>query len=349
MQTALGAMCNKRKTTWRKVFTGDPSKREAQVTAARAELDKPGGLFDLAERRGVAKDLIDRCDTHATARCGRAFASAEVLTKHQLASCVCRGITCRHHGCSVMCAARHVVLHEHRCGRRPVQCGHNGGCGAMVAYEDAAVHVAQLCPRRSVPCPFAAVGCTPRGGLLAEALVEHCHGPPPMMWMRALAAATAVPPTYQSEESSAEKEEAPWTKPLPEGRQGVNLVPLSSRSDPEAELDISEGVHHHLLLAVRTITAQGNQIEELRRELADSRTASERNRVALATLQTEFIGQVGVAMTAREKETKAVEKKCDANRVAAAKKVAHAESRVLALETHLKKVARDVEVLHFSK
>jgi hypothetical protein len=50
------------------VFTGSKDKRETDLAAARAELDKDHGIFGRAERMKVATHAINKFDTSASAR-----------------------------------------------------------------------------------------------------------------------------------------------------------------------------------------------------------------------------------------------------------------------------------------
>lgn len=301
-------------------------------------------------RHGKQSGRLTVSPTCPPRSCDRVFPTPAALKQHESEGCEFRTVVCPHGGCSEQVSARLLAVHESRCGRRPVQCGHNGGCGALIAAEDATSHVAHLCPRRSVPCPFASAGCRPPGGLLAEALASHCHGPPPTSWMRALAAASAGSnPEHTSTHSAsslspgaAAAADAPWAKHPIEGRQGDRIVTPTIRSDPEAELDISEGIHHHMVLMARTIEAQRIAIEELRKEAAAARADREQMRSAMAAMRGGIIAELAVGVAAGVKERKATDKALSASKAAWEKRAGKIESHVSSVDTQLRKVTHEV-------
>eukprot|EP00038_Savillea_parva_P021551 m.35305 g.35305 ORF g.35305 m.35305 type:complete len:509 (+) comp5267_c0_seq1:319-1845(+) len=410
VETALKAVSAASKSTWRKMFaSAGSSKWETEVQAVVTLLQhKNCTVFSETERYNTAVGIVKQYDTEGAARCRESFPSPKALEAHKESTCPFRPIACQHDGCTQVCAARLLALHETHCKKRPVLCNHLGGCGAVMAAEDEDDHVRHTCLRRMVPCPFACVGCVPPGGKLhAEALADHCHGPPPTAWMHALAAATTTdtttttdgvdaagaarsstsdppaigtstktsttsptttttssPPTQHGTETDTHTDTAhdhdvhsptggitvpcPPHAPLnptdhPEAYQ--RPVTPRPRSDPEAELDIGEGVHHHMLLMAQTIVKQGETIEALQEALAAMQKAHAETHALLVGLQTGTVAGLVADMVVQAKHNKALDKQCKANKGASDTKASQIESRIATLEKKLGTVNNQVAVL----
>jgi hypothetical protein len=83
--------------------------------------------------------------------------------------CRFRGILCPH-GCGLAMSICAAAAHDEQCKAKLVACEL---CGELVPRSKRKIHADSVCRRRSVPCPFAELGCCEP--LVAEGVQAHCE------------------------------------------------------------------------------------------------------------------------------------------------------------------------------
>jgi hypothetical protein len=108
--------------------------------------------YSVQEREGVVRALIRRLDRFYAHHCPLPNCST---------ACSFAAHRCPNSGCMSQFSLKWWGEHDANCDWKDIPCPLQ--CGRVVVRRNADAHLAQECIMRPFPCPYARVGCTPRG------------------------------------------------------------------------------------------------------------------------------------------------------------------------------------------
>ncbi|CAI5978550.1 unnamed protein product [Closterium sp. NIES-65] len=142
---------------------------EDKVASLAQQLEE-SDLLDKALRINLAQSLIRRVDAAGTAHCSAQFGTVTGLNSHQ-ERCPFEEVQCANAPCWERVSRYRMGVHDKKCPLKILPC--RQGCRLTIARAGMERHCATDCGMKSVPCPYAPMGCTLP--LLQKDVAKHCR------------------------------------------------------------------------------------------------------------------------------------------------------------------------------
>ncbi|CAI5525164.1 unnamed protein product [Closterium sp. Naga37s-1] len=142
---------------------------EDKVASLAQQLEE-SDLLDKALRINLAQSLIRRVDAAGTAHCSAQFGTVAGLNSHR-ERCPFEEIPCANTPCWERVSRYRMGVHDKKCPLKMLPC--RQGCRLTIARAGMERHCATDCGMKSVPCPYAPMGCTLP--LLQKDVAKHCR------------------------------------------------------------------------------------------------------------------------------------------------------------------------------
>ncbi|CAI7845246.1 unnamed protein product [Closterium sp. NIES-54] len=142
---------------------------EDKVASLAQQLEE-SDLLDKALRINLAQSLFRRVDAAGTAHCSAQFGTVAGLNSHR-ERCPFEEIPCANTPCWERVSRYRMGVHDKKCPLKMLPC--RQGCRLTIARAGMERHCATDCGMKSVPCPYAPMGCTLP--LLQKDVAKHCR------------------------------------------------------------------------------------------------------------------------------------------------------------------------------
>ncbi|CAI5515405.1 unnamed protein product [Closterium sp. Naga37s-1] len=142
---------------------------EDKVASLAQQLEE-SDLLDKALRINLAQSLIRRVDAAGAAHCSAQFGTVAGLESHR-ERCPFEEVQCAKTPCWERVSRYRMGVHDKKCPLKMLPC--RQGCRLTIARAGMERHCATDCGMKSVPCPYAPMGCTLP--LLQKDVAKHCR------------------------------------------------------------------------------------------------------------------------------------------------------------------------------